>query len=77
MRNFWTEANIEGRQTKLAGGPRAKDAIMDVTVSQRECGESVEVVEILCRPHGDKLVTIVNALVDGHMQTVATIESKR
>lgn len=35
VRNFWIDANIDGRLTELSGGPRDKTGGMDVTIKQR------------------------------------------
>lgn len=57
MRNFWIEGEIDGRTTKLTGGPVRKDGGFDLTVYQRVEGESVAVATIRGRatPYtGDK-----------------------
>lgn len=59
IRNFWVEADIDGRQTTLAGGPRGKTSGMEVTLYQREEGGIVTPVRIFCRAYGDKLVTAI------------------
>ena len=41
MRNFWIEATIDGKKTKLASGPRAKDGGFELTVRMRDKGTSV------------------------------------
>lgn len=46
MRNWWVEVEIDGRKTKLAGGPRAKDGGFELTIRQRDEGESVEVLRV-------------------------------
>ena len=38
VRNFWVDADIDGRQTGLGGGPMSKDGGMDVTIYQRDGG---------------------------------------
>jgi hypothetical protein len=57
VRNFWIDADIEGRQTILSGGPRAKDGGMEVTLYQRNDGSIEKVLRIVCRACGDELVT--------------------
>ena len=49
MRNFYMEADIEGRKTMLTGGPAAKDGGMTVDIRQREEGNSVLAFRIECR----------------------------
>jgi hypothetical protein len=46
MRNWWIEATIDGRKTKLAGGPQAKNGGFTLTVQQRSKGKSVEVMGV-------------------------------
>ena len=38
VRNFWIEALIDGRKTKLSGGPRSKHGGFSLTVFQRSQG---------------------------------------
>lgn len=74
VRNFWVDADIDGRQTMLSGGPRAENGGMDVTVYQRDDGGIRTVVRIICRRQfNGKLVTYVD--VDG--ERVATVETER
>lgn len=63
VRNFWVEADIDGRETTLAGGPRRKDGAMDVTIYQRDDGGIKTAVRIFCRANGENLVTSV--YIDG------------
>lgn len=48
IRNFYLKANIEGRETKLAGGPRGKDGGMSVVITQRNKKGIEEAVRIEC-----------------------------
>jgi len=41
VRNFWIKADIDGRKTKVEGGPRAKDGGFTLTIYIRSEG-SVE-----------------------------------
>ena len=60
IRNFWVEADIDGRQTMLASGPRGKTSGMEVTLYQREDGGIATAVRIVCRALSDgKLATTV------------------
>ena len=58
-RNFWIEAEIEGRETSLAGGPRSKDGGMDVTLLVSEDGGISDGVRITCRSDGEKNTIMV------------------
>lgn len=62
VRNFYVTADIDGRATKLKGGPASKDGGMSVTLYQRSEGGIVEAVELHC---------FVNK--DGKLQTNVTI----
>ena len=53
-RNFWINAEIDGRETPLAGGPRSKDGGMDVTLLVREDGGISDGVRITCISDGEK-----------------------
>jgi hypothetical protein len=55
-RNFWINAEIDGRETPLAGGPRSKDGGMDVLLTVREDGGISDGVRITCRSDGEKNV---------------------
>ena len=44
VRNFWLEADVDGRVSTVAGGPRGKDGGITLRIYQRSGGE--EDVEI-------------------------------
>ena len=73
VRNFWVEADVDGYQTMLDGGPRRKDGGMDVTIYQRDDGCIKTAIRICCRAYGEKLVTTVD--VDG--ERVGKYETRR
>ncbi len=58
-RNFWINAEIDGRETPLAGGPRSKDGGMDVLLTVREDGGISDGVRITCRSDGEKNIVRV------------------
>lgn len=62
VRNFYVVADIDGRKTKLKGGPASKDGRMAVTLYQRNGDNIVEAVELQC---------FVNK--DGNLQTTITV----
>ena len=64
-RNFWIKAEIDGRKTPLAGGPRSKDGGMDVTLLVREDGGISDGVRITCRSDGAK--NIVRVFFNGEI----------
>lgn len=53
VRNFYLSANIDGRQTKLAGGPRSRDGGLDATIYVRDRGDIVPAVTIECFAYDD------------------------
>lgn len=73
LRNFWVTANIDGRETLLEGGPRAKDGGLTVKVLQRDDGEKKEVVKVRCWERDGLLTTAVE--ING--QTVGRFTSRR
>ena len=66
VRNFWIEADIDGRKTRLAGGPVRKDGGFDLTVLIREDGEPVEAVEIRGRAQPDGRLRLYVESVGGN-----------
>lgn len=48
MRNFWIDADIDGRATMLSGGPRGKDGGMNIAIRMRDEGKSVVACRINC-----------------------------
>lgn len=75
VRNFYVEADIDGRQTTLGGGPASKTGEMTVHIHQRDDGGIVsDVVKVLCREHNGILTTEV---YNNEGELVLTYESKR
>lgn len=72
IRNFWIDCDIDGRETTLSGGPRAKYGEMSVSLRMRDNGGSKKVCNICCSVKGDKLVSNFH-FVDGQMITVETV----
>ena len=46
IRNFYIECEIDGRKSKLTGGPRAKDGGFNLIVYQRSDGKKIVAVKI-------------------------------
>lgn len=59
MRNFWLEADIDGRETLVTGGPRSKDGGMNVEISMRDGGCSVTACTIHCYEYNGLLCVTV------------------
>ena len=49
VRPFYIESNIEGRETRLSGGPRRKDGYMRTVITQRDKGNIITAFSIECR----------------------------
>lgn len=45
-RNFWVEADIDGRKTELAGGPRSKGGGFAMNIYMRNEGDIDRPIEI-------------------------------
>lgn len=48
VRNFWIEADIDGRKSTLAGGPRGKADGMEIDIYQRDDGGIFRAIDIWC-----------------------------
>ena len=57
VRNFYVEADIDGRQTMLGGGPRNKEDGMKVCIYQRVDGAISDPIKIICTEHDGVLTT--------------------
>ena len=60
VRNFWIDADVDGRETMLSGGPRAKTGGMTIRVKQRKNGFVSNSVSVNCFEHDGVLTTIVH-----------------
>ena len=59
VRNFYVEADVDGRATSLGAGPSNKTGGMRVKIFQRNCGEIEEALTIRCAEQNGKLITKV------------------
>jgi len=48
VRNFWIDADIDGRKTELSGGPASKEGGMTVVIKQRDEGNIVRALKVYC-----------------------------
>lgn len=46
VRNFWMDAEIDGRESRLSGGPQSKDGGLFVTFKQRHKGSVTDALTI-------------------------------
>lgn len=65
MRNFWVNANIDGRASPLTGGPIRKDGGFNEKVYMLQNGEAMQVVEIDGRVSRDGTLYL-EVKVEGH-----------
>jgi len=49
VRNFWITLDVDGKQKRVATGPRRKDGGFDLTLYMRDKGDVVEALEIAGR----------------------------
>ena len=59
VRNFYVEADVDGRATTLGAGPSSKTGGMRVKIFQRNNGEIEEALTIKCVEHNGQLRTLV------------------
>jgi hypothetical protein len=48
IRNYWIDANIDGRKTRLTGGPRRKDGGFDLRIKIRNDGGISDGMLVVC-----------------------------
>lgn len=53
IRNFWISATIDGRPTRMEGGPAGKGGGVDITLKMRHEGAVVDVATIRGRAGAD------------------------
>jgi hypothetical protein len=58
-RNYWLDATIDGRATKLSGGPQSKNGGMSVSVKMRDGGEIIRAVQIEAFANDDGTLTLI------------------
>lgn len=59
VRNFWVDADIDGRKTMLSGGPASKEGGMTIVVKQRKNGGIVTAFKVYCYEDNGQLVSEV------------------
>ena len=67
LRPFYVEANIDGRQTNIGGGPRAKDGQMNVYLMMRDNGKKKTAYRISCFPTGEDMLCMQVIDSDGNV----------
>lgn len=59
VRNFWLNAQVDGKATPLASGPKAKDGGMVVDFLQRSKGGVVKAFTVVCSECDGELRTSI------------------
>lgn len=78
IRNFWIECEIDGRKTKLTGGPQSKIGGFDFVLKMRDEGGITQVLTVEGLAHSDgSLVVEVWGVHDGCNTKLHTIKTKR
>lgn len=60
IRNFWIDVDIDGRKTRLSGGPKSKDGGFSMTICQRDKGQITKSFQIEGRIKGDELTIFIS-----------------
>jgi len=78
VRNFWIDANIDGRKTGVGTGPRTENGGFNLRISMREKGSiSIHQIGIDGREvDGESVLTVSEFYQDGK-KTLARITTKR
>lgn len=65
VRNFWLEASIDGRDSRLSGGPQARTGGMSGTIYQRDRGDVAVAVRWSGHANEDGRVVLIIEPGDG------------
>ena len=74
VRNFWIDANIDGRQETLSGGPQGKDGGFTLTVKMRDNGDITQPIEIAGLVHIDGTLELT---VHQNGQRIGQVKTRR
>lgn len=75
LRNWWVEADVDGRRTGAAFGPRGRAGGFRLTVRQRHDGESVRVLTVEGEARADGLLTL--RVWDGEGRLLENVATRR
>jgi len=78
VRNWWIEADIDGRRTELSGGPRAKTGGFTLRIYQRNCGAIMTAARIegFAKDNGDLILRIHAPEAEDHPTNVSVMTSR-
>lgn len=62
VRNFWIDGSIDGRNSKLSGGPRSKSGGFSLTVFQRDngCVSRALIIDGFANDNGELTLSVRN-----------------
>jgi hypothetical protein len=58
VRNFWVDGAVDGRRSRITGGPRARDGGISLTLYQRKEGSVAEALKVECLACEDGMLTV-------------------
>ena len=58
VRNFWLSGEVDGRSSRVSGGPRARDGGLHLTIFQRSKGAIATALEVHCYASTDGTLRI-------------------
>ncbi len=73
VRNFWLEGSIDGRSSKISGGPQGKDGGFELSVLMRDKGEVVEALDVRGYAENGRLVLWVRKRKDDASLRIETV----
>lgn len=79
-RNYWLDAHIDGRTTRLTGGPQRKDGGFELTVYMRQDGSRAKALIVEGRADNGELTLKIDPclpLADTHSGGVQIVRSTR
>ncbi len=77
VRNFWLELDVDGRSTRIAAGPVARDGGFDLVIKMRSAGDVVETVHVTGRADQDGALTLRVADPRRQWRQVLVVETER
>lgn len=75
IRNFWVEGTIDGRESRMTGGPISKTGGLNLTIYQRENNAITTAFEIECKATYSG--TLVTSIFDGNGNKLYSFTTRR
>lgn len=73
VRNFWIEADIDGRSTRVETGPQSKDGGFTLTVYQRDKGGVIRAIKVEGRNYnGENILRVFDETPAGKLRNPNT-----